>query len=114
MKFESIKSKIYDRLLDTGLSTDECVAAANDIAKMVEADDFGALLAEAKAKHSLMTSKVNECQYSESRLTEMHDAQNDWHDWCKKNLTDRGIRMTVKADTGEPRGLFVVVAGSDC
>lgn len=76
--------------------------------------DFDALLTAAKAKYALMTSKVNECQYSESRLTEMHDAQNDWYDWCKKNLTDRGIRMTVKADTGEPRGLFVVVAGSDC
>ena len=76
--------------------------------------DFEALLAAAKAKHALMVSKVNECKYSESRLTEMRDAQNDWHDWCRKNLTDRGIRMTVKADTGEPRGLFVVVAGSDC
>lgn len=76
--------------------------------------DFDVLLATAKTKHVLMTSKVNECQYSESRLSEMHDAQNDWHDWCKKNLTDRGIQMTVKADTGEPLGLFVVVAGSDC
>ena len=75
--------------------------------------DFDALLTAAKAKHALMTSKVNECQYSKSRLAEMRDAQNDWLDWCKKNLTDRGIRMTVKADTGEPRGLFVVVAGSD-
>lgn len=75
--------------------------------------DFDALLTEAKARHALMVSKVNECQYLESRLTEMHDAQNDWYDWCRKNLTDRGIRMTVKARTGEPRGLFVIVAGSD-
>lgn len=75
--------------------------------------DFDALLAAAKARHALMTSKVNECRYSESRLAEMRGAQNDWHDWCKKNLADRGIQMTVKADTGEPRGLFVVVAGSD-
>ena len=76
--------------------------------------NFDALLSEAKAKHALMTSKVNECQYSESRLTEMHDAQNDWYDWCRKKLTDRGIRMTVNTFTGEPRGLFVLVAGSDC
>ena len=76
--------------------------------------NFDALLAEAKAKHALMTSKVNECQYSESRLAEMHDAQNDWYDWCRNNLTDRGIRMTVNAYTGAPRGLFVLVAGSDC
>ena len=75
--------------------------------------DFDALLTAAKAKYAAMTSKVNECRHSESRLTEMHDAQNEWYGWCKKNLTDRGIRMTVKADTGEPRGLFVVVAGSD-
>ena len=114
MKSESIKSKIYDRLLDTGLSTNECVAAANDIAKMVEKIDYDALLAEAKSKHALMANKVKECQYSESRLMEIRDAQDDWYDWCKKNLTDRGIRMTVNAGTGEPRGLFVVVAGSDC
>ena len=61
-----------------------------------------------------MVDKVKECQHSESRLAEMQDAQNDWRDWCKKNLTDRGIQMTIKADTGEPRGLFVVVAGSEC
>lgn len=82
--------------------------------KKYDSLDFDALLTEAKAKHAAMISKVNECQYSESRLTEMHDAQNDWYDWCKKNLTDRGIQMTIKSDTGEPCGLFIVVAGSDC
>lgn len=75
--------------------------------------DFDALLTAAKAKHALMTSKVNECKYSESRLTEMRGAQNDWYDWCKTNLTDRGINMTIEADTGAPRGLFVVVAGEE-
>lgn len=75
--------------------------------------DFDALLAEAKAKHALMTSKVKECEGLCSRLTEMHDAQNDWHDWCRENLTDRGIHMTVDAGTGAPRGLFVMVAGKE-
>lgn len=74
--------------------------------------DFDALFAEAKAEHAQMTSKVNECKYSESRLAEMRDAQSGWDGWCRKNLTDRGIRMNVDAYTGEPRGLFVVVAGS--
>ena len=75
--------------------------------------DFDTLLTEAKARHADMTAKVRECAFSESRLTEMHDAQNDWFDWCRENLTDRGIKMTVKADTGEPRGLFVFVAGEE-
>ena len=76
--------------------------------------DFDALLTAAKSKYALMESKIDEYQYSESHSTEMRDAENDWLDWCKKNLTDRGIMMTMRADTGEPRGLYVVVAGEDC
>jgi hypothetical protein len=103
MNNRDVKTKIY-RLLGRGFPADKRAPAPAD---------FGALLAEAKARHAAMAAKVEECSLSGSRLTEMHDAQNDWFDWCRENLTDRGIRMTVKAGTGEPRGLFVFVAGEE-
>lgn len=74
--------------------------------------DFDALLDAAKAKYAQMKAKVEECSYDASRLTEMHDAQNDWFDWCARNLTDRNIRMAMNPD-GTPKALFVFVAGKE-
>lgn len=73
--------------------------------------DFDALLAAAKAKHKLTfeTCKAHEFDHNPA---EFKKAQSEWKRWCKTNLTDRGIDMAIKADTGEPRSLFVVVAGS--
>lgn len=80
----------------------------------INAIDFCALLNLAKAKHKQMKDKVAECEMFESRLTEMHNAQNDYADWIKFNITENGIHMTVDHATGEPRGLFVFVAGTEC
>lgn len=72
--------------------------------------DFDALLRTAKAKHKecLDTCKAHELDEDK---TEFRKAQAEWERWCRVNLNDRGIDMTIDAASGEPRGLFVVVAG---
>lgn len=75
--------------------------------------DFDALFIAAKAKHKIMIDKCNAHEFDQDP-TEFNKAQAEWERWCKVNLTDRGIRMTENAYTGEPRGLYIVVAGSDC
>ena len=71
--------------------------------------DFDAVLASAKTEHARMAEAVSAAQ----TLPDIRDARDKWSAWTKTNLTDRGIRMTVDAVTGVPRGLFVFVAGSE-
>lgn len=75
--------------------------------------DFDALLRAAKAKHKkcLDTCKAKAHSLWEKDRIEFRKAQAEWERWCRVNLTDRGIDMTIDAASGEPRGLFIVVAG---
>ena len=74
--------------------------------------DFDALLLAAKAKHKECLDACKAHEFDEDQ-TEFRKAQAEWERWCRVNLNERGIRMTIDAASGEPRGLFVVVAGKE-
>ena len=73
--------------------------------------DFDALLLEAQAKHKKLADAIKALGFDPASALATRKARDDWEDWRRANLDDRGIEMKSDAFTGRPVQLFVTVAG---
>lgn len=120
MNINDIKNEIINCLTETCIPEDDCPTVADEIIKVVEpsikavnttsAPDYDALLLAAKVEHKKCADACKAHELDQDP-TEFRKAQAEWERWCRVNLTDRGINMVINATSGEPRGLFIVVAG---